>query len=286
MNNSDTIIFLHIPKTAGTTINQILQRQYKPEQIFFLGANAQASIKNYQKLAMEEKQAIRLVAGHTAYGFHRYTPGSSTYFTFLREPVARVASFYHYVKNSEQHYLNNAVVNEFSGIGPFIKSGITRMVDNGQTRMISGTWLEPEYGAVNSEIFEQAKRNLTQSFDVVGLTERFDATLLLLQESFGWREIRYLRQNVTKVAREDRELSTIEKEVIFNFNQWDLALYAHAQELFEQQIAAAGSNFAGKLESFKQDNERYRTQKAPLLQTLQRIRQFSIRSTIKDVFSR
>jgi hypothetical protein len=121
MDNFDTIIFLHVPKTAGTTINQILQRQYEPSQILYLGANAQASIKDYQRLAEEEKKKIRLVAGHTAFGFHKYTPGSSTYFTFLREPVARVVSFYHYVKNSEQHYLNNAAVNEFIGIGPFIK---------------------------------------------------------------------------------------------------------------------------------------------------------------------
>ena len=150
-------------------------------------------------MATNERKAFQLISGHTPYGFHEYIPGSSTYFTFLRDPVERVVSFYHFVKNSEQHYLNSAAVNEFSGIKPFVNSGITKMVDNGQTRLISGVWLEPGFGDITAQIFDQAKKNLSHNFSIVGLTERFDATLLLLREIFNWQDIYYVRQNVSKV---------------------------------------------------------------------------------------
>jgi len=286
MTNPNTIIFLHIPKTAGTTLNRVLQKQYKPEQLYYLGANAQESVRAYQALAAQKKKAIRLVSGHTAYGFHEYVPGSSTYFTFLRDPVERVVSFYHYVKKSEQHYLNSAAVNEFSGIKPFVNSGITKMVDNGQTRLISGTWLEPGFGEITAQIFEQAKTNLSQRFSIVGLTEQFDATLLLFRQLFNWQNISYIRQNVTKSNQNNRQLSAEERETITAINRWDMALYRHAQSLFEQQINALGSDFSHQLAAFQRHNQRYQTFGAPLQRTIERAQKFSVRASIRGLFSR
>lgn len=286
MTNPNTIIFLHIPKTAGTTLNRILQKQFRPQQIYNLGANVQESLRVYRGMTTGERSAYRLVTGHTSYGFHDYVPGSSTYFTFLRDPVERVISFYHFVKSNDQHYLNNAVINEYSGITPFINSGITKMVDNGQTRLISGVWLEPGYGEITAQTFEQAKRNLAQNFSVVGLTEQFDATLLLLRKRFNWKDIFYVRQNVSKVGARDRELTAEENDVISNYNRWDIALYEFVQELFEQQITDLGPDFPRQLATFRSRNKRYQTYKAPLLQTAQRLRRFSIRASIRRALAR
>lgn len=285
MTDPHTIIFLHIPKTAGTTLNQILRRQYRSSEILFLGANAQTSIAAYQNLQDAKKEAIRLVAGHTAFGFHRFVPGPATYFTFLREPIERVVSFFHYVKQSPQHYLNEAVANELSDISAFVGSGITKMIDNGQTRMISGTWLEPAYGGINAEILQQAKDNLSRYFTVVGLTEEFDASLLLLQEAFNWRDIHYVRQNVTRVAEKERKLSVNERHMIERYNEWDMALYAYAVELMQQQIVQAGPEFAQRLESFRRNNARYSAWKMTLQPTTDRIKRFSIRAAIKKLFA-
>jgi len=286
MTNPDTIIFLHIPKTAGTTLDRILHQEYEPQQIYNLGQTVQKSIRAYQELATEEKEVIRIVSGHTPYGFHKYVPGSSTYFTFLRDPVDRVVSFYHFVKNQEQHYLNTAATKEFSGIKPFVSSGITTMVDNGQTRLISGVWLEPRFGEITSQTFEQAKTNLSQSFSVVGLTEQFDATLLLLRETFNWHDIKYMRQNVTKVSPLERNLTPEERETILSINQWDVALYEYAHALFEQQIAALGPDFSHQLETFQRENHRFQTFTGPMLQTIKRARRFSVRTSIRSIFSR
>ncbi len=285
MSSANTVIFLHIPKTAGTTLNQILQRQYPRQTAFFMGANAQASIDQYKDLDTERKSDIRLIAGHMSFGFHRFVPNPALYFTFLRDPIKRVLSFYRYVMNSEQHYLNYAVVNELGGLRPFMNSGITKMVDNGQTRLISGAWLEPDYGEVNAELFEKARDNLQRHFKVVGLTEQFDTALLLLQESFGWREIHYVRQNVGKSSERQKQVSDAEVEVIQSFNRWDIALYAFAEELFLKQVENSGPDFQRRLEAFRKKNQRYQRYKAPMEQAARRLRQFSVRSTIRDLLA-
>ena len=285
MPNPDTIIFLHIPKTAGSTLNAILQKQYKRQQIYYLGANTQESIRSYLDLADEEKKSIRLVTGHTAYGFHEYIPGSSTYFTFFRDPVERVVSFYHFVKNNEQHYLNKAAVNEFDGIKPFITSGITTMMDNGQTRLISGAWLDPGFGEINEQILAQAKTNLSKKFSVVGLTEQFDATLILFKEIFNWQDIKYMRKNVTKVAPVERILTAEEKEAVVSLNQYDIALYDYAQTLFEQQIAAIGPDFSRQLANFQRQNQLYQSIGEPIRKTIRWARQHSIRTAIRRRFT-
>ena len=286
MTNPDTIIFLHIPKTAGTTINSILQQQYESKQIYFLGLNAQESIQSYQQLAAEEKKAIRLVSGHTSYGFHKYIPGSSTYFTFLRDPVERVISFYHFVKKHDQHYLHRSITKEVTGIIPFVSNRWNIMVDNGQTRLISGAWLEPGSGKLTSQTFELAKKNLSQNFSVVGLTEHFDLTLLLFRKIFNWQNINYVRKNVSKAAPHERRLTPEERETILNYNQWDVALYEYAKERFEQQIAALGPDYSRQLEIFQRQNFRFQNLNTPWQRRLQRARRFSVRTSIRRMFSR
>jgi hypothetical protein len=283
MTNPDTIIFLHIPKAAGTTLNRILQQQYEPQQLYTFGPLS--TIQTYKALPIEEKKAIRLVSGHTAYGCHEFVPGSSTYFTILRDPVERVVSFYHFVKHNDQHYLHSSIANEFTGIKPFVSSGITKMVDNGQTRLISGAWLEPGYGEVTSDLFEQAKENLDQRFSVIGITEQFDITLLLLRQIFNWQDINYVRHNVTKATPLERILTPEERETILAFNQWDIPLYEYACARFEERVAALGPKFSRQLKTFQRQNMFYQNFKEPLLQTIQRARRFSVRASIRSIFS-
>lgn len=67
---SQTVIFLHIPKAAGTTLHRILERHYPPSAIFSIGADAHASIREFKALSEAERAAIRLFRGHMPYGLH------------------------------------------------------------------------------------------------------------------------------------------------------------------------------------------------------------------------
>ena len=78
------IIYVHIPKTAGTTLNTIIERHYPPEKRFSLGPRAQEDVARFKALSAAERARIWMLNGHLAYGLHDYLPGPTAYFTILR----------------------------------------------------------------------------------------------------------------------------------------------------------------------------------------------------------
>ncbi len=92
------IIFLHIPKAGGTTLNGIINQQYSKNTIFRF--NSISSWTTVNDLPLRQREALRLIRGHFAFGLHQFLPCNSVYFTLLREPVARFVSQYHYIRRS------------------------------------------------------------------------------------------------------------------------------------------------------------------------------------------
>ena len=85
-----TLIFLHIPKTAGSTLNQIIDRQYHPREIVSISnaiENAE-QINQFQNLSKSQKKKIQVIKGHTYLGWHELLPQPCAYFTLLRNPVS------------------------------------------------------------------------------------------------------------------------------------------------------------------------------------------------------
>src|SRR6185503_6377926 len=101
-----TLIFCHVPKTAGTTLNRIIESQYNPLRIHSIpGAKRIVGIERFKRLPEPRRRKIRVLKGHVEYGLHAYLPQPSTYMTMLREPVAQVISSYYYGLSSKAHPL-------------------------------------------------------------------------------------------------------------------------------------------------------------------------------------
>jgi hypothetical protein len=102
-------------------------------------------------------------------------------------------------------------------------------------------------GRVTPALLERAMSRLAK-FAVVGITERFDESLILLQRAFGWRARPGLPENVgeNRPARIDvgeEALQTIER-----CNRFDLELYRFASGLFETRVSALDAEKAGLAE--------------------------------------
>ncbi|MCB8944624.1 MAG: sulfotransferase family 2 domain-containing protein [Ardenticatenaceae bacterium] len=245
------LIFLHIPKTAGTTLQRILKRQYWPRHLYHVGSAAD-SIANFQQLPAAQRAPIRLLMGHFEMGIDASLPTPSTYFTILREPVARIISYYAHVRRDPDHYCHQLVNEQQMDLETFIRSGADVMVDNGQTRMIAGLLYDIPFGQCGPDVLALAKQNVAQRFACVGLTEQFDESLLLMQALFGWRMVYYASRNAT--PRKRNGITAVAHQAITQCNQLDLALYAFAQEQLAAQIAAQGAAFPQKLHRFQQRN--------------------------------
>jgi ribosomal protein L22 len=80
-----TVIFLHIPKTAGTTLHSIIERQYPSSVVHTIdGRRVHQSIAQLKDMSEEKRSKIKCLKGHIPFGLHEYLPGSSAYITFKR----------------------------------------------------------------------------------------------------------------------------------------------------------------------------------------------------------
>jgi len=134
----------------------------------------------------------------------------------------------------------------------YVESGLALEMDNSQTRAIAGDVGTP-YRECTPEMLETAKRNIAAHFAWVGVTERFDESVVLLERTFGWRDVRYVSANVHRGAAPPTDA---ELELVRNANPLDLDLYAHACRLLGDRIAAE-PGFADALADFEHANARY-----------------------------
>ena len=235
-----TVIFLHIPKTAGSALRDIIRKNYRKTEIYdFPDMDAREAMEQFSLLPDSQRGSYRAVMGHMWFGLHETLPRPSTYLTLLREPVERTVSHYHFVRRTRGHYLHRTVTDRQLSIGEYVSSGISTELDNGQTRLVAGAQDEERYpfGACTEELLGQACENLQNRFSVVGLQERFNETLLLLERMLGWRT-RQTRKNVTRRRPTVEELTDEEREIIEAHNCLDRRLYDFAVKLFEGQLAA------------------------------------------------
>ena len=247
-HRNETLIFLHIPKTGGSTIYKVLERQYSRAQTLRLESS---QIARFKTLPAAQHGRYRLIQGHFYFGLHRFVPGASTYMTFLRRPVERVLSFYYYARSTPDHYLYSQLVTERLDLKTLLARELTSELCNGQTRQLAGDeWEDPER-VITRAALERAQANLTH-FRVVGLLEEFDASLLLLRRAFGWRFPFYVKENVTK--KKETFLDAETRGLIEEANRLDLELYEYARKLFDEHCRAAGDSFAKELGHFRRSN--------------------------------
>ncbi len=115
-------------------------------------------------------------------------------------------------------------------LGPPDLIRLTPRSQNLQRRFIFGIG---KGGTCDERVLEMAKQNLTRSFRVVGLSERFHDSLLLMIAAFGWKVPFYENRKVAK-NRPAVEPGVI--DAIGEHNRFDIELYDFAKKLFEEGL--------------------------------------------------
>lgn len=109
--SADTLIFLHIAKTAGTSIGAALVRNFDPAEcasgfsrtaITALGMTEADTVAEEIRPMIQPDTPIRFVGGHIGFGVHRHLPDRRPlYLSVVREPVERAISNFSYVARRE-----------------------------------------------------------------------------------------------------------------------------------------------------------------------------------------
>ncbi len=252
------VAFVHIPKTAGTTLNSILAHEYSPDETYEIMMRGMSlsvpkpmimprPVISFSKLrrlksAIKHRQTLRLIRGHFDLSLSKLLPPDTRFFTLLRDPVERAISHYYHYRRRTIDPIHPLAMR--STLSEWVSScGLVEM-DNGQTRRLAGEINLP-WGRVTRHMLDRAKSNLVSNFAVVGLTERFEESLILLHRAFNWPLYRITAENVGKDRPQRTEVSEEALQAIENCNHFDLDLYQFASVLFEQAISQI--DMAGEL---------------------------------------
>ncbi|HSM54759.1 MAG TPA: sulfotransferase family 2 domain-containing protein [Candidatus Sulfomarinibacteraceae bacterium] len=253
--DGSVLIFLHILKAGGTTLNNIVESNYEPRHTYATSATGyhpDGNMDDFFELSQEQREQIRLLNGHLGFGIHEHLPNRAVYITMLREPVGRVISQFNFERRLPTSPLYSHLRSGEMDVEGFVRyHAEAGEMDNLQTRMISGNWHKRGFGPCTPEMLETAKRNLREHFAVVGLTSHFDASYLLLRRYFGWPFTLYHKVNVSKNRVRREALSPDALETIRDYNRFDLELYDYAQQLFEEQVREAGPALKAELLAYR-----------------------------------
>lgn len=231
------IIYLHIPKNGGTTLHQIIQQQYKKEEIFNVDLfDRDKSKTELLGLKEKDKEKIKVLkGGHIEFGWHQYlnNPNSYKYFTILRNPIDRALSFYYYAKRTPIHYLYDILNKKNITFEEFITNeNWTKEISNGQTKMIAGVNQGEE---CSDSIYKQAVKNIEEQFFFIGYLEKYNETLFLLKESLNWSNVKYNILNENK--NRDYQLSESTTKNIIELNFFDNKLYQKYLKEFDEKLS-------------------------------------------------
>jgi hypothetical protein len=257
----ETVIFLHIPKTAGSTLESILERKFpfrKTYDIYGYGDSIAKKVERLKGMPDSEKRKYVLIKGHYQFGLHEHLPQESTYITFLRNPIERIISHYNYVSNDSAHPLHGSIKDGRMTVEDYVLSGRSLELDNGQTRMISGRESESGFGQCSAEILEIAIRNIEAHFALVGLVERFEESMVLMKQSFGWNNVYYARKNVSRNGIRKSDLTPGALRTLEKHSLLDIELYRHAEKLLAEKVAARSEEVACDIARLRKYNRYYR----------------------------
>lgn len=252
--HSTQLIYIHIPKTGGSTLQGIINREYGIKNVFNVRSNRHT--KEYLDLSLTDKKKVHVLKGHMVFGHHKNFPNPNevSYFTMLRDPIKRIISNYYFILKQENHQLHKTLVEEKYSLKKYVESGIIANAENAQVRLLSDN-IDAPHGGCTPAMLEQAKQNIDSHFSVAGINELFDESILLIQEFYDWKTPYYTRKNVTGHGVKQKDLDQETLNTIIKYNALDIELYQWAKARIEKQISERGETFQKKLSSFKKKNK-------------------------------
>ncbi|SHJ50081.1 sulfotransferase family 2 domain-containing protein [Paramaledivibacter caminithermalis] len=237
LNNDQNklLIFLHIPKTGGTTLTNIIRNQYLRNISY--SADRSGLIPSGVLDYKDELEKASTLCGHFWFGVHNYFSRSSIYITMLRNPIDQVISWFYFKYKNPQYNQFDSSFEEYISSDEF-----NYFTDNVQTHFICGD---------GTADLERAKQNLTKYFSVVGITELFDESVFIMKKELGWNNIDYSKENSNPSRPNRNQISKLTINKIKEKNKIDLELYNFARKILENKIRALGFQDRQELDIFK-----------------------------------
>ncbi|HHT9159161.1 MAG TPA: glycosyltransferase [Candidatus Brocadiaceae bacterium] len=262
------LIFLHHPRTAGSTIYKILQEENNNELIHqyrWLGLGGREFSADPSAFAGwvpniptgDLNKVGWITPGHLPFGLHEHIKRPYVYMTLFREPVDKIIS----------EYYNNIKLKSGSGWYPWASKmslkdyvingcdGYNWHIENGQVKLTAAK-LEVPYGTAGKELLEEAKKIIKEHIFIIGIQDLFDESIVFMSKVFGWKSPFYTRQHIGGNHPPKDKLPQETIATILRYNQLDAELYDYAVDLFNQAAEGLGTDFRDEVKTYKATNKK------------------------------
>lgn len=226
------LIFNHVPKTGGESVEKFCMQHVRINDALHINMpNLVANPAAYARTP----HAPRVIMGHHPLHSPLYLLQQQPYvhLIVIREPAARVESWYRYVWQKADHPWHDAVKNQTPE--QFLQDTRFTEQQNAQSRRLLGVLHDAEHQLSESDA-HKAQRALENLFSIVSVTDALEALATYLCNVFDWPESAMPRENTNQDSDAPR-FSASEQEICRGLNRCDLALYQHAKRLWQQQIS-------------------------------------------------
>jgi hypothetical protein len=221
-SDSDVILFLHIPKTAGMSVGKTLQRafdQFHP----VAWENVGQSFRFRTRRALYERSCRncrQVLMGHFSWTEIQYWRNQELPIqcaTIIRDPLARFVSNYNY-NCSDAHPANAQFRKRF----PTMEDYAQQLPNDYQLYTMIGAFFD----------FDHALQMLTKYYSFIGLTEHLGTSLAHLQKSHGLAQpLEEHRENKAKILSKG-EISAKVREIIENKSHNDQRLHDLVRDFY------------------------------------------------------
>ena len=237
------VIFLHVPKTGGTTFSRVLQRVYGDAYTFFEDDAVDGFVRNLEVYeCMEIHAAVkgdRLVWGTKNImkeSNWRLFSGAEV-FVMLRDPVEQYISSYYQSSKVGKTLEKKAAGKRFfpDTLDEYLENPL---YSNLQLKFLLGS--EPGNDPELTEAdLQRAKRMISTVGVNLGILERYSESLHLFENVTGSK----IPLGIVVVRNKNRFPTRIDdatRQRIRDLNALDQGLYDFAKKVFDEQIAGCG----------------------------------------------
>lgn len=233
------MFFIHIRKTAGTSASFAIKNLFSLKSQCPILSDFELNMKISREERKEYLGSFDFVSGHFSSAYNLLRGNDYATAIFIRDPISRVISAYHHMQADTTDPLHGLASSR--SIEECLEiDGLSHEMLNSQTRYLVGNAGFDYDKLTDRERLEVATRFL-DDITFLGLTEFFDVSISLMAFQSGLKipaDFPKLNCEITSQGKKKNELFNVVGGIAEK-NQLDIAIYNHANSLFNARIVNA-----------------------------------------------
>lgn len=276
------LVNIHVGKTGGSTMNEIIIKHFsdqdhvninctkQPEERYSYGS-IRKPIEDFYTVANVQFIPHVTTGGHVGLEVLNFIPQNENAkaFAIIREPKSLMISNFWYavqtVNPFKEWFGKLDISNLDERLFKFISTGGSgspyKPYNNLSIRWFSRNNKVYDHKVpITEEIFQEIKNNIKNDFLLIGLTHRFEETLIAFRRLMGWKfdeQLFYKQKNKTEFKMPESSYPDSILELESERVNFEIRLYKWLEKRFDSLIKLLGSDFDEEVRMFKRLNYLY-----------------------------